>query len=246
MKAAITILLILATQHGRSQTISGQVTDENKAPATNKCTVLIISNVFAATVKTDLRGRYTAEQLVPGSYTISVCYPGYDTMTINGVAVKKETYLCLNTRLHKQAYTCGNIISSYEPVRVENNYLNSLKLNDGVWYYCPMYMVDDGETCPSIAILNKVADTGLKSLTYIIDGEGPVKQSTCRTSLMGEQDRYLLTRNELMAIPATEINDVLSIFPNVYQAKRGGNISVSGARTDENQYILDWMQLSRR
>ena len=73
-----------------------------------------------------------------------------------------------------------------------------------------------------------------------------ISDRTNLIDLLQKEDRYLLTRNELMAIPATDINDLLSIFPNVYQAQRGGNISVSGARTDGNQYILDGMQLLRR
>ncbi len=50
-----------------------------------------------------------------------------------------------------------------------------------------------------------------------------------------------LTRDEIKTMPYTDINDMLSIFPTVYQRQRGMGLNVAGARVDGMLYILDGM-----
>jgi hypothetical protein len=50
-------------------------------------------------------------------------------------------------------------------------------------------------------------------------------------------DSHILTREQIDHMPTMQINDLLTIFPGVYQVQRGGGISVFGSRIGTNNYI---------
>lgn len=52
---------------------------------------------------------------------------------------------------------------------------------------------------------------------------------------------FKLDREEIRTMPYMDINDMLSIFPTVYQRQRGVGVSVGGSRNEGMLYILDGM-----
>ncbi len=57
-----------------------------------------------------------------------------------------------------------------------------------------------------------------------------------------DQDKpnsHILTKSEIAEIPTTDVTDIVSQAPGLYQQKRGADISIGGARTDGTVYIID-------
>src|SRR5262245_44675338 len=68
-------------------TISGQVTDETGGVLPGATVVMRHSAGRERTVVTDGRGQFSADQLLPGSYLITVTLSGFETLTRDAVDV---------------------------------------------------------------------------------------------------------------------------------------------------------------
>jgi hypothetical protein len=63
-------------------------------------------------------------------------------------------------------------------------------------------------------------------------------------------DRYTpssfkLKREEIMRMPGTDIRDLLTLSPSVYQMQRGAEVSMSGSRPHGVLYVIDGMWVPR-
>jgi len=52
-------------------------------------------------------------------------------------------------------------------------------------------------------------------------------------------------KQDLDQIPERDPRDVISMMPGVYQAKRGGDLSIGGSRPGGTLYIIDGVQIMR-
>ncbi len=63
---------------------------------------------------------------------------------------------------------------------------------------------------------------------------------------VGSSQRVLAYKKPLVdisAMPATELKDVVSLTPPLYQGKRGADVSIGGARTPGTLYVIDGVQV---
>lgn len=56
----------------------------------------------------------------------------------------------------------------------------------------------------------------------------------------------MMTRKELVELPSRDVRDAISLSPGVYQAKRGQEAQIGGARQGGTLYIIDGVQVMRR
>jgi len=88
-----------------------------------------------------------------------------------------------------------------------------------------------------------------KTTIYIIDGE---RGDYMQAPLLPEPQKPLinidvpssniLTGKEIEQLPYTNVRDMISLFPGVYQRQLGGDISISGSRMATSHFIIDGMQ----
>ncbi len=88
---------------------------------------------------------------------------------------------------------------------------------------------------------------GGRGATYVIDGNpipvvmvsdngsGPeLSKCWCRSPT-----DYVFTREELSKLPISDLYDAISLLPGIYQARRGDDLNIFGARSQGTQYIVD-------
>jgi hypothetical protein len=56
-------------------------------------------------------------------------------------------------------------------------------------------------------------------------------------------DAHVLTKEEINVIPTTQVTDLVSLTPGVYQKQRGSEANIGGARTSGTLYIVDGVQV---
>jgi Carboxypeptidase regulatory-like domain len=75
---------------------------------------------------------------------------------------------------------------------------------------------------------------------YIVDG--PCWVYSCPLPETPKVKLNIFTKEDIDHMPVTCVQDVLSLLPGVYQARRGDDISIFGSRMDGNHYFIDGMQ----
>lgn len=98
--AAMAILVCLAFAQSDNSTISGFVRDASAAAVANaKVTVRNESTAFERQVTTNEAGLYTATNLAPGSYTVTVEAPGFRTSSSTGNRLEAAVPIAVNFEL---------------------------------------------------------------------------------------------------------------------------------------------------
>lgn len=69
-------------------------------------------------------------------------------------------------------------------------------------------------------------------LPTIIDWDPPLTSLDYPTS-------HIMDRALIHQVPLSNTNDLISLFPGVYQSRRGDALSIFGGREDGNLYIVD-------
>ncbi len=54
---------------------------------------------------------------------------------------------------------------------------------------------------------------------------------------------HIMTKEEINVIPTTEVTDLVSLSPGLYQQKRGTDVNIGGARSTGTLYIIDGVQV---
>ena len=78
------------------------------------------------------------------------------------------------------------------------------------------------------------------------DGVQPKYNPKHKPLYHSDSHAKMMTRNELVKLPSRDVRDAISLSPGVYQAKRGQEANIGGARTGGNLYVEDGVQLQRR
>ncbi len=76
---------------------------------------------------------------------------------------------------------------------------------------------------------------------YIIDGVQIRNMNVPPMQPLSIPGNYVLSREEIRRMPYTNVRDIASIFPGIYQQKRGSELNIYAARNDGNRYIVDGM-----
>jgi len=75
--------------------------------------------------------------------------------------------------------------------------------------------------------------------TNVVKGEFIIKAYKKPLVDQEKPDAHILTKSEIDVIPTTQVSDIVSTTPGVYQQQRGANVSMGGARNTGTQYIID-------
>ncbi len=100
---------IALAQEATTGSVSGVVSDaQTGAPVANAAvTAASVSGV--RTAKTNAKGFYVLQSLIPDTYTVSVQAEGYAAQATAGVTVQQEINVTVNARLEKTIKTIANV-----------------------------------------------------------------------------------------------------------------------------------------
>lgn len=108
MKNILILLLLLATQLAFTQpkgSISGTVTDKLTGESLPSVNVMVKGTYYGAS--SDFDGKFTIQNITPGSYTIEVTLLGYKTVQYTGVKVVGGEITKLNIKLEETVLSVG-------------------------------------------------------------------------------------------------------------------------------------------
>jgi hypothetical protein len=86
-------------------------------------------------------------------------------------------------------------------------------------------------------------------VVYIIDICTPaihIQSQGRPVRLLLHPGQYIMDRDQLMHLPVSSLSDVVSLFPGVYQRRRGDEVSIFGARTTATEWLIDGMRMAGR
>ena len=243
MKPIITILLMLIIGRSYAQEISGRILDEKKEPFVSVSMQVLQGGILKGGNYTDYDGNYLIKPLDPGYYDVLAIYNGYDSMLITGVVVTPGQRTTQNFVMQKHLQGEKQILMKpYKKPLVDVNK--------------PATLILTQEDLPVIPIESVKDIAGGIPTVYIVDGIRVVASNTTGFSDVGVHEKaciplinidnptcHILTRNQLDHVLSWySVNDLVSLFPGVYRARRGDDVSIFSSRTNGNSYILDGLR----
>ncbi len=255
MKTVITVLFAVLSLNSSAQGLSGKVLDEKKEPIINAIVQVFSSNgVLMGGNVTDYDGNFLVKPLDPGYYTVAVRFNGYDTSTVTRVIVSQATNTSQNFALYKFVDHPKNVVTEYKN-RLINQDDSLAVITSGIPDPAPL--VDESGiflvAYPGLYQSKRGSDVRIQNgrgsgTQYIIDG--CMVQPLILAAVLPETNTHLhsrlanpsihrFSRAELTAMPVTDLRDAISLLPGVYQARRGDDLSIFGARISGTQYAID-------
>ena len=247
MKTILTLLFVALSAHCMAQGISGKVLDEKKEPIINA----VIQVFSAAGIPvggniTDYDGNYQVKPLDPGNYYVLARYTGYDSITITEIPVIAGYLTRQNFELSKKSGGNHEHKSKYIKPLVDVYLASPATYNDisDLIGITPGPYQHHGDREPTMGGARR------EGTQYIIDGVMVLQPVDTRLTeqaynkwwnerLASASTGYKFTREDLAAMPISDLRDVASLIPGVYQARRGDDLSIFGARSGGTQYIVD-------
>jgi hypothetical protein len=253
MKTTITALLILSMFRTSAQEIAGSVLDDKKEPLISAIIKVFQVGVLKGATVTDFDGNYLIKPLDPGNYNLLVLYTGFDSILVTNIVVIPGNRTTQNCLLSKASAVAKCTKMEYKKPLVERDRAEPILIkNEPSKIYC-------GWIDPASAIENtnhyttergaKVNLNACRGDIYIIDSV-PVKAAdttgidflhcACANVEISSGTTFTLftlTREQIDHMPATAIDDLVTIFPGIYQARRGDPISIRG--NSGNAYYID-------
>ncbi len=250
MKFIATILFAITFLRSDAQQISGKVTGEKKSPVANASVLvyrggrLLIGHVSA------YDGFYRFSPLEPGTYNVLVFYPGYDSMLVTNVPVfpghntlanfdlpgKVGVQKCSVVQYKKAVPVAPDVQPKEEPIRI----IGGGEIPDIASTYPGIYQQQRGHPDVQINRPNEKWSvcycTGLSTHPRA-DYYDPYPNN------IDAPNSQILTREEITHMPIMSLTDAITIFPGVYQQRRGSAINIYGSRADGIKYIVDGMQI---
>jgi carboxypeptidase family protein len=272
MKPLITLLLAISWLPSIAQEIAGKILDDKKEPLPSAGVLAFRGSVLKGSVVTDYDGDYSIKLPEPGYYREVVFYSGFDSVTIHDIIVSPGQRTTQNFILTKSVSQPKNIVKQYRKPLIDRDktdidILTSGRVDDiisnpGGWVQAPrtsplvdvnvpnqhILTVDEIRSIPE-AEINELAGwqhrpsvTGTACILPLQKRPEPVNFITLSVD---QPDHLVLTRREIAELPVSDLRDMLTLMPGVYQQKRGDEVNIFGARADGNLYIADKMQLLR-
>ncbi len=93
IKALITVLITLAALRLHAQEIMGTISDEKREPVMNASIMAYQGGTLKGSTVTDFDGKYVVKPLDTGIYYVLFTYPGYDSVLITDIPVKKGSII---------------------------------------------------------------------------------------------------------------------------------------------------------
>ncbi len=242
-------------------TIMGNVTDSSNATipsatvtATNEGTH------FTRTSKTDSAGVYNLNDLPPGTYTVTITAPGFETYSSTGLVLVVETTLRVNAilpigQVGQTVTVAANAVAlQTDRADVNVNLSENLLTNSPVPVgrnYEALFTTLPGASPPQTA--NSYGTNSTRSLQYTVNGTS-INQNL--TFIDGAGTRNAAASNVIQYIPALQAIADVTVATNSFQADqsaggafvnvtiKNGTNAVHGAlfedHTDEDLQAYTW------
>ncbi len=225
----MTLALLISTVYGQAQGIAGMVVDEKKEPAVNATVQAFQNGVLRGGTITDYDDKYVIKPLDAGYYDLVVfCYK-YDTVFILKVPVASNYYTTCSASITRSSETPGALTVLYMPTRgdippVPTNHNGYEEFFSARKEYEPRR----GE---SIYIAgNRTSGTVYSIGGLQVQDNQASKTAPKQVETFTPPGQYIIKRDEMGHLPATNINDIASTLPGVYQQRRGDELHVYGSR----------------
>jgi Carboxypeptidase regulatory-like domain len=258
MKALLLSAIVPISMIAQAQEIQGKVTNVMNQPLAGVTMTAYLNNKAESVghTTTDARGNYDLKCPVAGTYTVRATSNGYDTMQTKYVPVWTGNATLQNYVLPRAARIARKteLVFSGTPEQMEA--ATQLTQNGGRTYtnasqtpehgansipnWPPPETVDDIPTTPNKYYRGRVPETiccpegRTAGTVYIIDGEEPISKPNRDTvrpwSRIVAPGHYRLDHNAIEAMPYNSVYDMIAEFPGVYQARRGDEPHIYGAR----------------
>ncbi len=252
MKNALLFLMMTAASGCAAQEIAGTVYDFRKEPVINGTILVYKEGVLKSATTTDYDGHYVIKPLPSGYYDVLSIYPGYDSAkyTMVNVIPGTQTRLNFDLALAMVKPKCVSVVYAkhfgeqsdrHGFVDGSINQLPSTTVTDAAPINCILW--SQGHSCGGISIGGSRRDT---TRYYIVDGVIiPITRLTDVATIVPTPvyptmaGDYIFTKEIIDNMPVNAINDIPSLLPGVYQARRGDGLNIYGARDNGNRYIID-------
>lgn len=253
MKTILTVFFALCSLQALTQEIGGTVLDEKKEPIINAEVRVFQNGILKGQAITDFDGNFTIKPLDIGQNDLVAFYPGFDTFKLLRVLVA-DNRTSVRITLRKAQGMPDVVIKAYKKPLIASDYkaTTTSEIDTSLLKYShplPEYMHQNTGVYQNPHTASKIiAPIPSHTTQYIIDGIQTIQLVTlmpeqhCSITQYG-RTHYLFTAEDIEQMPVTCIDDVLSLLPGTYQAKRGDRVSIYGSRTISNEYELDGMHL---
>ncbi|MES2702449.1 MAG: carboxypeptidase-like regulatory domain-containing protein [Bacteroidota bacterium] len=237
MKRILTIALLLCGLQAGAQEIAGMVVDQRKEPLISAYVAVFQGGILKGGTITDYDGRYVVKPLEPGNYDVHIVYCGLDTSVTTGVPVTGGNRTTVNKGLFPGG---GKTVIAYKQPLVDKDRgvggFNRILQRGGCWDAVPDMVALTPALYQQKRGREDVNSRRCGEPDYIIEGVKAMPVPPIipmKMKPLGNADgptTYKLLRKEINKLPYTDINDMLSMYPGVYQRQRGGDISIYGSR----------------
>jgi len=238
MKNILTIIATLLALQCGAQEIAGRIINRQKQPVAGARVIISQGGITKGICITDKDGNYQVKPLDPGYYDEMIAASALDTFLETGIVVSAHLRTTVNCTMHplKNHRLGYNTDDANQPVIIG---LTQEEINAALTDMTEGMPNDCGRYMNPPKLIGRRRDTLLPAPTvYIIDEEiDPVPAYHPRP--LPPAGDYTLTREQINQMPYTDINDIVSTLPGIYQARRGDAISIEGGRLSGTAYIVD-------
>jgi len=251
MKTIFTLVFALSAFGASAQELAGRILNEKKEPAVNATIRVFQYGILKGNTTTDYDGNYTVKPLDPGYYDVTAFFRDYDSVMVTSVVAIPNQKTTQNVLLSKSNGIAKCVKMTYKKTLINDEEPVHL-VNSGDIRQIPGTQVTDLTRTPSYQYYGghgfnpnfPIGGPRASETQYIIDGvviQQPKPVTIPQKPLIDlcNPTTHILTRAEIDQMPYTSINDLIALFPGVYQSRRGDNISIYGSRTNGTNYIID-------
>jgi len=237
MKHAIFFLLILLTEPLIAQEIAGKLLDEKREPMIAAQVVIYQNGVLKGGALTDDDGDYSIRPLDAGKYGVLAVHQGYDSVMITNVVVSAGNRTTQNFIMLKPKGNCNAemIIKAYKKPLVDHDKPAAHVLRTEEILRLPDAKIPAlAAGTPGIEAIVTPVYHQPTDIVYVVDCD-PVRTlmpvpTSIQPALIGTPGHYVITKDDMGHSPYTNLEDILSTLPGVYQQRRGGDLHVYGSR----------------
>jgi hypothetical protein len=227
MKTLISALFVLSMFRLSAQEIAGKVLDDKKEPMINANVQVFQNEILTGSNVTDFDGNYVIKPLDSGLYNVKVFYTGFDTILVTNVVVTPGNRTTQNCRLPKVNGVAKCVNIAYKRPLVYRDWIESVLIKAEIAKICCGWIDPSGVIDNNIHYNNLIDILPVRNTdTTGVDVVG----CPCANFEVWWGANYVLTKEQIDHMPSTTIDDLLTIFPGVTQARRGDPISIHGYR----------------
>lgn len=232
MKTAIIALFVLSMLQSSAQEIAGRILDDRREPLINANVQAFQNGILKDSNVTDFDGNYVIKPVDSGLCDVKIFYTGFDTVLVTNVVVTPGNRTTQNCGLSKGNGVPKCVKIAYKRPLVYRDWPEQILVKDEMDVQAYRSYLRDYAGPTNLGGARR--DTGT---IYIIDGIAVrIKDSVGIDMIndgypmteVSDGSTFTLTKEQIDHIPATTIDDLMTIFPGIYQQRRGDPISIHG------------------